>query len=108
MTGEDSRKKKIKSGLPTPPKSSGAATSKKESRKVMVAVKGASTQKSQQIKKLGQELSKQKGIFQKHAGRAINPDGSDAYWAAKGKFDAADRKIKEIEKEIAHLLTGGD
>ncbi len=49
------------------------------------------------------ELSKQKAIFQANMGRAINPDGSDEYDTAKTAFDGADRRIKEIEKEIAHI-----
>ena len=57
------------------------------------------------IAMLGEELSKQKAIFQKHAGRVINPDNSPEYEAAKKSFDAADRKIKSLEKEIARLMT---
>ncbi|MHA1636503.1 MAG: hypothetical protein ACTSUB_00665 [Candidatus Thorarchaeota archaeon] len=57
---------------------------------------------------LGKELSKQKAIFQENAGRAINPDGSDAYWEAKGKFDAADRQIKAIEQELAKIALASE
>ncbi len=57
---------------------------------------------------LGEELSKQKAIFKKYAGRAINPDGSDAYWEAKKKFDAADRQIKAIEKELAKIALASE
>ena len=123
MTKGDKKKKKTEkkkvesfkppgfSGLPTPPKP-GASTPRKESGKVKVSGKEAHTQKSfqptrpdktAQIKKLGRELGKQKAIFKKNAGRAINPDGSEAYWKAKKAFDAADRRIKEIEKELARL-----
>ena len=58
------------------------------------------------IKKLHEEIAKQKEIFLKHAPRAINPDGSDEYKAAKKAFDAADRRIKEIEKELVQLQQG--
>jgi len=57
------------------------------------------------IEMLGTELSKQKAIMMKHQGRAINPDNSPEYDVAKTAFDAADRKIKSLEKEIARLLT---
>ncbi len=57
------------------------------------------------IAMLGEELSKQKAIFQKHQGRVINPDNSPEYETAKKAFDDADRKIKSLEKEIAKLLT---
>lgn len=57
------------------------------------------------IEMLGKELAKQKAIFQANAGRAINPDGSDEYWAAKAKFDGADRKIISLDKELARLIT---
>lgn len=65
------------------------------------------TAKDRAIAILGKELEKQKVIFKKHMGRAINPDGSDEYLAAKAKFDGADRKIKESEKELARIVTGG-
>ena len=58
------------------------------------------------IEELHQEMAKQKEIFLKHAPRAINPDGSDEYKAAKKAFDAADRRIKEIEKELVQLQQG--
>ena len=63
--------------------------------------------KDSQIAKLGKELGKQKTIFKENSYRAINPDGSNEYWAAKAKFDRADRKIKKLEKELARLITGG-
>ena len=65
------------------------------------------TLKDRHIAKLGKELEKQKAIFHAHMGRGTNPDGSDEYWEAKAKFDAADRKIKKLEKELARLITGG-
>ncbi len=55
------------------------------------------------IAMLGRELGKQKAIFKENAYRGTNPDGSDEYWEAKAKFDAADRKIKSLEKELAYL-----
>ncbi|MHA1961213.1 MAG: hypothetical protein ACW99U_13380 [Candidatus Thorarchaeota archaeon] len=61
--------------------------------------------KEELVKMLNAELSKQKAIFEKNAGRAINPDGSEEYWAAKAAFDSADRKIKSLEKELARILT---
>ncbi|MHA1907459.1 MAG: hypothetical protein ACW98Y_09215 [Candidatus Thorarchaeota archaeon] len=66
------------------------------------------TIKDRQIARLGKQLEKAKVIFLAQAGRATNPDGSDEYWAAKKKFDAADRKIKKLEKELARLITGGE
>ena len=63
--------------------------------------------KDSQIAILGKELEKQKQIFLANMGRGTNPDGSDEYWEAKAKFDAADRKIKELDKELARLITGG-
>ncbi len=63
--------------------------------------------KDRHIARLGKELEKQKAIFHANAGRGTNPDGSDEYWEAKAKFDAADRKIKKLEKELARLITGG-
>jgi hypothetical protein len=65
------------------------------------------TAKDRTIAILSKELEKQKAIFRKHMGRAINPDGSDEYKEAKTEFDAADRKIKELDKEIARIVTGG-
>ena len=65
------------------------------------------TAKRKAIAILSKELENQKTIFQEHMGRAINPDGSEAYWLAKTQFDAADKKIKELEKEIARIITGG-
>jgi hypothetical protein len=54
---------------------------------------------------LGTEIKVQRGIMMKHQGRAINPDNTPEYHEAKTAFDAADRKIKTLEKEIARLLT---
>ena len=54
---------------------------------------------------LGTEMKKQRGIMMKHQGRVINPDNTPEYKAAKEAFDAADSKIKTLEKEIARLLT---
>jgi hypothetical protein len=64
--------------------------------------------KASQIKLLGKEIEKQKRIFRKHMGKAINPDGSEEYRDAKSKFDAADRKIKDLDKELARLVTDGE
>jgi hypothetical protein len=58
------------------------------------------------INKLHREIAKQKEIFLKFAPKVINPDGSDEYKAAKKAFDAADRRIKEIEKELIQLQQG--
>ena len=57
------------------------------------------------IEMLSKELARQRAIFQKHQGRVINPDNSPEYDAAKTAFDAADRKIKALDKEIARLIT---
>ena len=64
--------------------------------------------KDSQIKILNMELARQNAIFRKYMGRAINPNNSDEYKEAKTKFDAADRRIKELDKELARLVTGGD
>ena len=50
----------------------------------------------------------QRAIFQKYMGRAINPDYSEEYKEAKKKFDAADRMIKALDKEIAELITASE
>ncbi|MFW9849629.1 MAG: hypothetical protein ACFFF4_10820 [Candidatus Thorarchaeota archaeon] len=63
------------------------------------------TTKEDLIEILREEMNRQRAIFNKHAGRAINPDNSPEYAAAKEAFDAADRKIKSLDKEIARLLT---
>lgn len=55
------------------------------------------------IKELEEELAKQSAIFQKYAPAVINPSNSPAYKTAKKKFDAADKRIKEIEKELDAL-----
>jgi chromatin segregation and condensation protein Rec8/ScpA/Scc1 (kleisin family) len=52
---------------------------------------------------LGQMLAEQKAIIQKYSGRVINPDNSDEYKEAKKKFDAADKAVKVIEKELAEI-----
>jgi len=57
------------------------------------------------IAMLGKERARQHKIFTENMGRGTNPDGSDAYWEAKKKFDDADRKLKAIEKELARLQT---
>jgi len=54
---------------------------------------------------LGTEIKVQRGIMMKHQGRVINPDNTPEYHESKTAFDAADRKIKSLEKEIARLLT---
>jgi len=60
--------------------------------------------KERQIKLLRAGLAAQQAIFNKHAPRAINPDNSKAYTIAKKAFDLADRRIKEINKELARLI----
>jgi hypothetical protein len=60
-----------------------------------------------QIEMLGKQRARHHKIFRENMGRGTNPDGSDAYWKAKKKFDDADRAMKKIEKEIARLTTGG-
>lgn len=55
------------------------------------------------VAELGRMLAKQKAIFDKYAGRVISPDNSEEYWEAKKKFDAADKAIKVIEKELAEI-----
>ena len=62
----------------------------------------------QKIKELEQELAKQAAIFQKYAPAVINPSNSPAYKSAKKKFDAADKRIKEIEKELDVLKHPAD
>ena len=57
------------------------------------------------IAMLGRQREKQVTIFRANMGRGTNPDGSEAYWEAKKKFDDADRAIKAIEKELAKLQT---
>lgn len=71
-------------------------------------LKGAQTSHNLTIvdyrrKYLGEELKIQKMIFERTAPRVIDPDGSVAYWAAKGLFDGADKRIKDIEKEMAEI-----
>ncbi|MFW9849628.1 MAG: hypothetical protein ACFFF4_10815 [Candidatus Thorarchaeota archaeon] len=58
---------------------------------------------SEKIKNLEKELFEQKALFEKHAPFVINPSDNPAYKAAKKIFDAADKRIKEIEKELAKL-----
>ncbi len=50
-------------------------------------------------------LNEQKEIFQNYQGRVINPDNSEEYKEAKRVFDQADRLIKQLEHEIAFLVT---
>jgi len=56
------------------------------------------------LKVLNKELSKQKGIFNKHAPIAINPTAK-GYGEAKAAFNKADWAIKDLEKQIAYLIT---
>lgn len=58
--------------------------------------------KKEILEVLNKELSKQKGIFNKHAPRVIHPN-SKGYDEARKAFDAADRKIKSLEHEIAYI-----
>ena len=60
--------------------------------------------KQEILKVLKKELSKQQGIFNKHAPKAINPNSS-GYEEALTAFNKADWAIKDIQKQIAYLLT---
>ncbi|MHA1136422.1 MAG: hypothetical protein ACTSSE_08050 [Candidatus Thorarchaeota archaeon] len=60
--------------------------------------------KQEILKVLKKELSKQKGIFNKHAPIAINPNAK-GYEEAKAAFNKADWAIKDLEKQIAYLIT---
>ncbi|MCK5265242.1 MAG: hypothetical protein KAR03_06510 [Candidatus Thorarchaeota archaeon] len=60
--------------------------------------------KQEILKVLKKELSKQQGIFNKHAPKAINPT-SEGYGEALTAFNEADRKIKDLDKSIAYLIT---
>ena len=60
--------------------------------------------KQEILKVLKKEKSKQQGIFNKHAPKAINPS-SEGYDEALTAFNEADRKIKELDKQIAYLIT---
>jgi hypothetical protein len=61
--------------------------------------------KQETLDMLKRWLAEERAIFDKYKGRVINPDNTEGYAAAKKAFDRADRNIKEIEKEIAALLT---
>ena len=60
--------------------------------------------KQELLKVLKKELSKQKGIFNKHAPIAINPNAK-GYSEALTAFNKADWAIKDLEKQIAYLTT---
>ena len=60
--------------------------------------------KQEILKVLKKEKSKQQGIFNKHAPKAINPS-SEGYEEALKAFNEADRKIKDLDKSIAYLIT---
>ena len=60
--------------------------------------------KQELLKVLKKELSRQKGIFNKHAPIAINPTAK-GYSEALTAFNKADRAIKDLEKQIAYLIT---
>jgi len=60
--------------------------------------------KERQIKLLRAGLAKQQAIFNKHAPRAICPDNSKEYTIAIKAFNLADRRIKEINRELARLI----
>jgi hypothetical protein len=53
--------------------------------------------------KLTLELWKQKAIFDELAPKVIEPSNDPGYLEAKKKFDAADKRIKEIEKALAEM-----
>ncbi|TFG32284.1 hypothetical protein EU528_03870 [Candidatus Thorarchaeota archaeon] len=61
--------------------------------------------KQEVLRILGQELSRQKAIMQKHSGRTINPDNSDEYKLAKKAFDHAYHQVRDLEDRIAWLQT---
>jgi len=56
-----------------------------------------------QLEMLGKELARQKAIFDRYTPKVINPSNDPAYLAAKKKFDAAYRRMGEIEKEMERL-----
>ncbi len=60
--------------------------------------------KQEVLKVLKKEKSRQQGIFNKHAPKAINPT-SEGYGEALKAFNEADRKIKDLDKSIAYLIT---
>ena len=60
--------------------------------------------KQEILKVLKKELSKQQGIFNKYAPIAINPNAK-GYGEALTAFNKADWAIKDIQKQIAYLIT---
>ncbi len=60
--------------------------------------------KQEILKILKKELSKQQGIFNKYAPIAINPNAK-GYKEALSAFNKADWAIKDIQKQIAYLIT---
>ena len=60
--------------------------------------------KQEVLKVLKKEKSTQQGIFNKHAPKAINPNSTGSEEAPKA-FNDADRKIKDLDKQIAYLIT---
>lgn len=52
---------------------------------------------------LGAALAEQKAIFEKYQGRVIDPDNSEEYWEARKKFDAAYKRIGDIERELEKI-----
>jgi len=60
-------------------------------------------QRNRRLEELGQELAKQKEIVDKYAPIVQDPSDSLGYKAAKKKFDAAYKRMGEIEREIERL-----
>ncbi|MGY5860114.1 MAG: hypothetical protein RTU63_12150 [Candidatus Thorarchaeota archaeon] len=60
--------------------------------------------KKQLLEILNKELGKQQGIFNRHAPKAINPT-SIGYEAAFFAFNEADRKVKDLQKMLAYIIT---
>jgi len=60
--------------------------------------------KKQILEILNRELSRQQGIFNTNAPKAINPT-SVGYEAAFVAFNEADRKVKDLQKSLAYIIT---
>ncbi|MCK4567700.1 MAG: hypothetical protein KAU48_10355 [Candidatus Thorarchaeota archaeon] len=60
--------------------------------------------KQEILRVLNKELSRQQGIFNKHAPIAINPNAK-GYDEVKAAFNKADWAIKDLYKQIAYLKT---
>ena len=60
--------------------------------------------KNELIEILRQEMNRQRAIWNKYAGRVINPDNSPQYSEAKKAFDDAGEKMRLLDLEIARLI----